>query len=239
MPDIVIVGEALIDLFAEPGAPLADLPRFTPKFGGAPANVAAAAARLGGDVAMIGKVGADGFGAALREHLRSIGVDVTHLTDSPRPTMLACVALPQPDAPEFVLFHGANTELSPTDIDATTMASSRVMAFGSVSLAYASRAAVLHAAKLAREAGCEVVFDVNLRPAIWPDLDEARVRIFEAIALSSVVKLNEDEVRFLYGETDLASAADEVLRAGPALCCVSRGAAGAYFKGAQDQCHFG
>ena len=237
MPDIVVVGEALIDMFAEPGAPLVDLPHFTPKLGGAPANVAAAVARLGGDVGLIAKVGADGFGKALRGHLKSIGVEVTHMSDAARPTMVACVALPEPDRPEFVLFAGANAELAPDDIDGTYLTSGRVMVFGSVTLGYRSRAAVLHAARLARNAGCEVVFDVNLRPAIWPDLEEARAAILEAIALSSAVKLNEDEARFLFGDVAIEAAAGRMLSAGPDFCCISRGAAGAYFARPGDAAH--
>jgi fructokinase len=232
MPAIIVIGEALVDLFAEPGAALTDLPRFTPRLGGAPANVAAAVARLGGDVGFVGKVGDDGFGNALATHFEDIGVDVIHLNRASRPTMVACVALPSPAQPEFVLFEGANAELSVDDIDVGYIESSKVVAFGSITLAYSSREAVLHAAQMALRAGCKVVFDVNLRPAIWPDMDVARERILEAIALASVVKFNEEEARFLFGDIGIEAAASEALNAGPELCCVSLGERGAYFRAA-------
>ena len=237
MPEIIVVGEALVDLFAEPGVALADLPHFTPRFGGAPANVAAAAARLGGDVGFVGTIGDDGFGAALRTHLQSIGIDVTHLGGSHRPTMVACVALPTPDRQEFVLFEGANADLAIEDIDAEYLSTAHLMAFGSVTLAYASGTAALHAARQARQQGLHVVFDVNLRPAIWPDPEVARDKILEAVALSSAVKLNEDEARFLFGEVSLEEASSSILAMGPSLCCISRGDRGAYFRTAAGDGH--
>ena len=65
MPRIVVLGEALIDLFAEKGAALHNAKTLHPAPGGAPANVAVALARSGMDVGFIGKVGKDDFGRYL------------------------------------------------------------------------------------------------------------------------------------------------------------------------------
>src|SRR3712207_4439523 len=89
---LVVLGEALVDLFAEPGRP-AGPGAFVAKAGGAPANAATAGAKLGLDVAFIGKVGEDDLGRALRAELQACGVDTTCLYEDRRlPTMLAIVA---------------------------------------------------------------------------------------------------------------------------------------------------
>ena len=94
MPVIVSLGEALFDLFAgPPGTTLADAQSFTPKPGGASANVAIGLSRLGADVGFIGRVGEDPFGVQLLELLRAEGVDTTHcLQVSGSQTTIALVA---------------------------------------------------------------------------------------------------------------------------------------------------
>lgn len=231
MPAIIVVGEALVDLFGEPGKSLAEASYFTPRFGGAPANLAVSAARLGGDVGFIGKVGRDGFGQALRKHLQGFSIDTSQFTADPlAATMIACVALPTPDHPEFLLYSGANARLTTEDINVDYIRRCQVLAFGSVTLAYTSDLAVLHAARLAKQMGAHVVFDVNLRPTIWPTLSLARQRILEAISLSSVVKLNGSEAKFLFGDVGERVAAEKIIEMGAKLCCVTMGEQGAYFR---------
>ena len=73
MPQIVVLGEALIDVFAEKGVPLCVAKSLYPSPGGAPANLAVALARLGADVGFIGKVGVDDYGAFLIDLLAGEG----------------------------------------------------------------------------------------------------------------------------------------------------------------------
>ncbi len=231
MPRIISLGEALIDLFAGKGVPLRELKPLQPSPGGAPANVAVALARLGVDVGFIGKVGDDDYGTFLIDLLAGEGVDVTHFTADPRaPTMLAVVAAPSPTEQHFAIYHGTDTLLSPEELDQAYIQSARCLVFGSVTLADASGPAALHAARWAREAGQHVIFDVNLRPALWPDLQVARSRIGEGLASSTVVKLNEVELEFLTGTADPAAGSQALLQQGVQLCCVSLGADGAYFN---------
>ena len=113
MARIVVLGEALVDVFAESGVSLRDAQTLHPRPGGAPANVAVALARLGADVGFIGKVGTDEYGSFLIDLLRKEGVDTTHFMADPRaPTMLAIVASPSPTEQQFVLYNGANALLN-------------------------------------------------------------------------------------------------------------------------------
>ena len=86
MFDITAIGEALIDL-TQTGLSASGVAEYAANPGGAPANLAVAAAKLGASTAFIGRVGADAFGTQLRECLRANGVDVLRmLTDPQRPT---------------------------------------------------------------------------------------------------------------------------------------------------------
>ena len=96
-----------------------------------------------------------------------------------------------------------------------------IFAYGSVTLAFGSRNAALRAAQWAFDAGKQVIFDVNLRPAIWPDLEEARTQIGEALATATVVKLNETELALLTGTDDPIAGSQQLLEQGLQLVCVS------------------
>ena len=103
--DIVCLGEMLIDMFpAETGRRLAEVSAFFPKPGGAPANVAVAAARLGRRSAFIGKVGDDAFGRFLIETLDNESVETKgmRLSEGARTTM-AFIAKPDEFSAEYVL----------------------------------------------------------------------------------------------------------------------------------------
>ena len=75
--DILTIGEVLIDL-TQTGKDARGIPQFAANPGGAPANLAVAASRLGAQTAFIGKVGADAFGRYLKEVLAENKVDVSH-----------------------------------------------------------------------------------------------------------------------------------------------------------------
>ena len=230
MPDAISFGEAVIDLFAGEGVALCELKPLRPAAGGAPANVAVGLARLGVNVGFVGKVGDDGYGRFFIDLLRAEGVDTSHLIADPRgPTMLAIVEAPSPTEQSFVLYHGANALLRPEDLDRSYLESASVFVFGSVTLTTTSRAAVLEAARWVRAAGQTIIFDVNLRPSLWPDLESARRSISAAAELASVVKMNESELEFLTGMRDPEAGSRSLLGRGVQLCCVSLGGDGSFY----------
>ncbi len=231
MPRIIVLGEALVDLFAGAGVSLRTTRAFQPSPGGAPANVAVALGKLGADVAFIGKVGSDEFGFWLREVMSGHGVDVSMLEADPRaPTMLAVVALPTPDNPQFILYNGANELLTPEGLPEQALTRADVFVYGSVTLSTRSADAAFRAAEIAYQAGRQVIFDVNLRPNLWPDLETARRSIDRALATATIIKANETELQFLTGTDDLERGSCQLLARGIQLCCVSLGEKGAYFQ---------
>ena len=144
--------------------------------------------------------------------------------------MLALVSTPSPTEQQFTIYHGADDLLRPEELPRSYIESAAVFAYGSVTLTGHSRSAAWRAAEWAREAGSHVIFDVNLRPLLWPDLEIARQRIQKSVASATVVKLNEGELKFLTGTADPALGSEQLLEQGIQLCCVSLGADGAYYN---------
>src|SRR5438552_3170181 len=118
MNKILCIGEALMDMICtDTGKPLSEGSHFLKKTGGAPMNVAAAVATLGGNVMMAAKVGADPFGQQLIDEMKSFGVDNTWMLKDPiHFTTLAFVSLMEDGERDFVFSRGADGQLSEADI---------------------------------------------------------------------------------------------------------------------------
>lgn len=136
--DIVCLGELLVDMFpAELGRRLVEVSAFYPKPGGAPANVAVAAARLGARSGFIGKVGDDAFGHYLVDVLRYEGVDIRGMRyDQKARTTMAFIAMPDENTSEFVFYRhpGADMLLRKDELDRTLLQTTSAFHFGSLSL---------------------------------------------------------------------------------------------------------
>jgi fructokinase len=233
--DIVTLGELLVDMFpAELGRRLHDVSAFYPKPGGAPANVAVAAARLGARSAFIGKVGKDAFGLHLADVLSREGVDVRGMRfDLDVRTTLAFIAQPDEDTSEFVFYRnpGADMMLQVSELDRALLQETKAFHMGSISLIEEpSRSATLEALALAREEGALISFDVNYRPSLWTDAAAARERIGATVPMVDLVKVNDVELDLLTGEGDLERASKALLRKGPAACVVTLGQRGSYYR---------
>jgi fructokinase len=240
--DIVCLGELLVDMFpAEIGRSLVEVSAFHPKPGGAPANVAVAAARLGAQSAFIGKVGDDVFGHYLAGVLRQEGVETRGMRfDRTARTTMAFIAMPDENAAEFIFYRnpGADMLLRADELDGELLQATKALHFGSLGLTEEpSRGATLEALRLARGAGAVVSFDVNYRPALWRSATEARSRIMAAMPYANVLKMNEIELALLGRDGDLAAATDQLLAQGPDLCIVTLGREGSYFRIAEGGEH--
>jgi fructokinase len=232
--DIVCLGEMLIDMFpAEIGRSLVEVSAFRPKPGGAPANVAVAAVRLGGRSAFIGKVGDDAFGHHLADVLRQEDVEVRGMRyDTEARTGMAFIAMPDVNSYEILFYRnpGADMRLRPDELDRELLEQTRAFHFGSISLIQEpSRSATLEAARIARDTGALISFDVNYRPDLWSP-EKARDRVVTTIPHIDLLKVNETEVALLAGSADPAVASKELLEMGPALCVVTLGPEGSFFR---------
>lgn len=218
---------------AEIGRRLTEVSAFRPMPGGAPANVAVAARRLGASSAFIGQVGDDAFGDHLIATLRAAGVETRGIRrDDEARTSLAFIALPDAQAAEFVFYRnpGADMRLRPDDLDEALLRGARAFHFGSISLgAEPSRTATLRALDVARAGGALITFDVNYRPSLWPGPAAAVAAVRAVLPLVDVVKVNGPELALLTGDTDAAAGGAALREMGAKLVVITRGAAGSFY----------
>lgn len=233
MIDITAVGEILIDL-TQCGVNDQGIPVFAANPGGAPANLAVAAARLGASTAYIGKVGADSFGTFLRNTLVENHVDVSGMvTDDASHTTLAVVALDKAGERTFSFYRApsADVNLRADEIDPEQLKNTRFLHFGSVSLTTEpARSATLHAAKTAKSLGAIITYDPNYRPSLWPDEQTAVERMLEPLPLVDVLKVSDEELPLLTGTSDPEAGAKILAGQGIRLVLVTLGANGACYR---------
>lgn len=130
---ILCIGEALIDMICtDVGKSLTEGQQFLKKAGGAPANVAAAIAALGGEVDLVAKIGADPFGNHLTDVMHSFGVGTQWmLKDETHFTTLAFVSLMENGERDFYFNRGADGELTMQDIAGIDLSQFSIVHFGS------------------------------------------------------------------------------------------------------------
>ena len=203
--DVTALGELLID-FTENGTSSQGNPLMEANPGGAPCNVLAMLERLGKKTAFIGKVGKDMFGNQLKAAVEEVGIDTRNLImDENVHTTLAFVHT-YPDGDRDFSFYrdpGADMMLTKDEVQKELIENSRIFHFGTLSSTHEGvREATRHAIELAKEAGCIITFDPNLRPPLWKSLDDARKEIEYGMTKCDVLKISDNEVEFLFGTTD-------------------------------------
>ncbi len=240
MPDVICLGEALIDFIPfESGCSLEDVTAFRKAPGGAPANVAAGLSKLGNPSAFIGKVGDDPFGHFLANTFEQHGVDISGMRfDKTALTGLAFVSLSAAGVPEFMFYRNPSADmlLTPDEIDREFIRSARAFHYGSITLiSEPSKSATETAVKHALDGGLLVSYDPNLRKPLWRNLDQAKKQMLEAMVWPHFVKVSEEELAFLSDTPDLSDGSERLMSAYPniELVAVTRGAEGCYFRTAQ------
>lgn len=203
--DVTALGELLID-FTENGESSQGNPLMEANPGGAPCNVLAMLQKLGKKTAFIGKVGADMFGNQLKKAVEEVGIDTRNLImDKKHHTTLAFVHT-YPDGDRDFSFYrdpGADMMLTKEEVQKELIQSSRIFHFGTLSSTHEGvREATRHAIELAKEAGCIITFDPNLRPPLWGSLEDARKEIEYGMTKCDVLKISDNEVEFLFDTTD-------------------------------------
>jgi len=200
---IVCFGEALIDMLAQPPASPEEPRNFLQYAGGAPANVAVAAARLGADVHFAGMLGNDMFGDFLFDSLASAGVatDCIVRTGEAK-TALAFVALDEHGERSFSFYRPPAADLlfRARDFGSACFDGTRVFHVCSNSMTEAGIAdATYEGMRLARASGAVVSIDLNLRPALWPQGEDPSPRLWQALVEADLVKLSREELEYLAG----------------------------------------
>jgi fructokinase len=215
----VVVGEALVDLVGQRGGRT-----FSAHPGGSPANVALGLARLGVPVTLNTRLGRDSFGEMVRSHLEASGVRVDGGAGEGAKTTLAIATLAAGIASYDFRIDWDVEALVPLPVE------TRCLHTGSLATVLPpGRANVVDLVEREHERGrVTVSYDPNVRPALLGDAARARPDIEHLVAMSDVVKVSDDDLRWLYPDRSDEEVAQDWLASGPALVVVTRGGAGAY-----------
>ena len=219
---IWVCGEVLIDLI--PGADGVRIGHV----GGGPANTAKALARLGQDVQFIDGISTDADGVAARKELLEDEVKLDLALTSDKPTCLAIISLASNGSAsyEFKIAGTATFDFSLDWLPDPARYKPNVLHIGTLATVIQPGADVLYDWALRVAEFAPIVFDPNIRPAVLADRDlyEAAVEIWAAI--SSVIKVSDDDLAWLYPGQNYADVAARWISDGAALVVVTRGAEG-------------
>ncbi len=235
MSKVLCLGELLIDFVpTENGSMLKDVGQFNKAAGGAPANVSAAIAKLGGNSNMVGKIGDDPFGDFLIETLKENGVSVDFLIKTKEAkTALAFVSLQNNGERDFMFYRepSADMLLEKEDLQPQWFNDALIYHFGSISLIdNPVREATIEGMKLANDQNILISFDPNVRLPLWKSEDDAREQILTHIPKSHIVKISEEELFFLSHNENEEEAVFSLFKGAVKLIIVTKGKDGcAYY----------
>lgn len=232
MSKIWVTGDAVVDLIPDTDSTYLKCP------GGAPANVAVAISRLGGNSAFFGRVGQDPLGRFMKATLAQEQVNTDYmLLDEAQRTSTVIVDLDDSGERSFTFMvkPSADQFLIPADIPAFVQG--EWLHVCSIALANEpSRSSTLKAMQDIKAAGGFVSFDPNLREEVWANPEELKPVVRQAIQLADVVKFSDDELLFLTDTNSLEAGLEAIKAFDNTLVLITQGAKGALvvFEGEQE-----
>lgn len=214
---ITVVGESLIDVVRRTDGRTSD------HLGGSPFNVAIGLARLGAEVGLATRVGADAHGSALLGHLRDEGVLLLGTPEGLARTSTATATLDDDGVASYEF--DLEWDLSELPVPPGTTA----LHTGSLGVTIEPGASAVLRVMESVRGEVLVSYDPNARPKLTPDHAALVRRVEEAVALAHVVKASEEDFEFLYPGSDFRDVAARWLRGtGTDLVVVTRGGDGAW-----------
>ncbi|MDR6792013.1 fructokinase [Pseudarthrobacter oxydans] len=214
VPDVVVIGEALIDVVTTPDGT-------TEHPGGSPANVAYGLARLGVSTGLLTSIGADRRGEALEEHLTGAGVAILPGSRSQERTSTATATIASDGSASYAFDIAWDVE--PPDLAHTPP---RIVHTGSIASFLSPGAVGVKAMLEELRSECIITYDPNIRPALLGTHAEALHTFEELVQLTSVVKLSDEDAEWLYPRKALEETATHILDLGAELAVITRGSAG-------------
>ena len=223
MNRVWLSGDAVVDLIPEGDVNYLKCP------GGAPANVAVAIARLGGECAFFGRVGEDPLGRFMKQTLSDEWVDTKHMVlDAAQRTSTVIVDLDAQGERSFTFMVKPSADQFLTQGDIPRFQAKQWLHCCSIALANEpSRSSTMAAMQNIKAAGGFVSFDPNLREEVWANPDEIRVVVLNAIEMADVVKFSDDELLYLTNTNTLEEGLAYIAPLNIPLVLVTQGAKGA------------
>jgi len=221
------------------GEVLMDVLPTGPVVGGGPANTAKALARLGHGVQFIGGLSTDAYGVMARIELDRDGVDLSLAHESSKPTSTATVHLDRSGSATytFVIDGTATFDFSPTWLPDPERIKPSVLHIGTLATVVEPGAYVLFDWAIKCAEFAPVVFDPNIRPSFLSDREKYNQVVEKWVAISSVVKLSDEDIAWLYPDETMDEVAHRWLSEETSLVVITRGGKGiiGYTHGAQEE----
>lgn len=235
MKKVLCIGEALIDMICtDRGTNLSKGQNFLKKAGGAPANVAAAIAALGGGVDMAAKVGKDPFGVHIIELLKEMGVDTQWvLQDEKHFTTFAFVSLMEDGERDFYFNRGADGQLSSKDLSGLNLNEYSIVHFGSATsfLPGPLQSAYIDLLEQSKKAGAIISFDPNYRHLLFPNNTQSFIdQCWPFIEQAHFFKLSDEEAILITGCDTVHDAAASLRKKSKAVFAITMGKEGTLFS---------
>lgn len=239
--DVIALGELLID-FTMNGQSEQGNNMFEACPGGAPCNVLALLNKMGKKTAFLGKVGQDQFGTLLKDTITEVGIGSTRLVMDPEVNTTLAFVHTFPDGDREFSFYrnpGADMMLSESDVDPEFIGQAKIFHFGTLSMTHDGvRAATKKAVQAARENGCLISFDPNLRPPLWSSLELAKEQMEYGFGVCDILKISDNEIQFVSGKEDYDEGIaylQEKYQIPLILLTMGRDGSRAYYKGMRVQ----
>jgi len=218
MGQVWVVGEVLIDLIPE-GASR------KPVIGGGPANSAKALAKLGIETQFIDGISSDQYGTMALNELVSSGVKIDYVIYSDKPTCIAIVSLGESGSAtyKFVTENTATFDFNSKWLPNPQLESPTLLHIGTLATAIEPGASVLLEWAQSIKKVAPIVFDPNVRPDAVSDRNQYVAQVELWVAISSAVKVSEDDIRWLYPSIAVEEVICNWLTKGPSLIVVTYG----------------
>ena len=228
MNKILCIGEALIDMICtDKGNALSDGENFLKKPGGAPTNVAAAIAALGGDVSLAAKVGIDPFGKHLIEIMQNFGVSTKYVVeDKEHFTTFAFVSLLKNGERDFYFNRGADGELTREEVDVINLADFSIVHFGSATAFLPGSLQIAYQSLLqkAMQQNLYISFDPNYRLLLYQDKHPSFIdQSWNFLSVCNFFKVSDEEAMLLTGRNNVADAAEDFMQKTKAVFAITLG----------------
>jgi fructokinase len=214
---IWVCGEVLIDVL--PTGPVV---------GGGPANTAKALARLGHDVEFIDGISTDTYGVSARKELERDGVGLSLSLSSDKPTCTATVSLDSHGSAsyEFLIDGTATFDFADSWLPDPERLKPSVLHIGTLVTIVEPASSALYKWAVKTAEFAPIVFDPNVRSSVVADRDKYRAAVEKWVGISSVVKLSDDDISWLYPDQSMDEVAKNWIAGGASLVVITRGAHG-------------
>ena len=218
MSQVWVAGEVLIDL-------IPDGSERKPIVGGGPANTAKALSKIGIDTQFIDGISSDEYGQMAKEELVESGVKLDYVKYSDKPTCLAIVSLSESGSAsyEFAIENTATFDFTSTWLPNAQTEQPALLHIGTLATVIEPSASVLFEWAQSVSKIAPIVFDPNIRPAVMNDREQYVKQVERWVSVSSVVKVSDEDLKWLYPNLEIDQVVNNWLTKGPSLIVVTYG----------------